>query len=141
MQYQFKSIAQYIASVFVIALTLTSCQKEFGSKQNLPTDNTSLTTTATSPTIAVAASSSSGTATTGGSSSDSVYVMHTCEKGHRRDSIAFTALPATVQAYLGANYTGYSFIKAFAVKDTTGTIKGYVAVSYTHLTLPTKRIV
>jgi hypothetical protein len=128
MQYQFKSIAQYIASVFVIALTLTSCQKEFGSKQNLPTDNTSLTTTATSPTIAVAASSSSGTATTGGSSSDSVYVMHTCEKGHRRDSIAFTALPATVQAYLGANYTGYSFIKAFAVKDTTGTIKGYVAI-------------
>jgi hypothetical protein len=54
--------------------------------------------------------------------------MHSCEKGHHRDSIAFTALPATVQAYLGTNYTGYSFIKAFAVKDTTGTIKGYVAI-------------
>ena len=128
MQYQFKSIAQYIASVFVIALTLTSCQKELGLKANAPTNNTTLPTTATSPTIAVAASSSSGTANSGGTSSDSVYVMHTCEKGHHRDSIAFTALPATVQAYLGTNYTGYSFIKAFAVKDTTGSIKGYVAI-------------
>lgn len=127
MQHTFKSIAQYITAVIAIAITLTSCQKEFGGRMN-NTATTTLPTTATSPTIAVAASSSSSGAASSSSSSDSVYVMHTCEKGHYRDSIALTALPATVQAYLGTNYTGYSFIKAFAVKDSTGSVKGYVAI-------------
>lgn len=127
MQHKFKPIAQYITAILVMAITFTSCQKEFGGRMNNTTSNT-LPTTATSPTIAVAASNSSGTSTNGGSSSDSVYVMHSCEKGHYRDSIAFGALPAAVQAYMGTTYTGYSFIKAFAVKDTTGTIKGYVAI-------------
>ena len=121
----------YIVTALVVVISLTSCQKEFGIKNNQSTDNTNLTTTATSATIAVAASgstSTSGGTISNGSASDSIYVMHTCEKGLHRDSIALSALPATAQSYLTSNYPGNTFIKAFAVKDTTGTIKGYVAI-------------
>lgn len=131
MKTNIKSTVHYILSALLLGASLTACQKEFGIKNNPTPTNTNLTTTTTSATIAVAATgstSTSGGAISNGSSSDSVYVMHTCERGHRRDSIALSALPASVQAYLSTNYPGNTFIKAFAVKDTTGTIKGYVAI-------------
>lgn len=124
MKANIQSTIYFIVTALVAGISLTSCQKEFGIKNNQSSANTNLTTTATSATIAVAATGSAGN----GSSSDSVYVMHTCEKGHHRDSITLSALPVTAQAYINTNYPGNTFIKAFAVKDTTGTIKGYVAI-------------
>jgi hypothetical protein len=62
------------------------------------------------------------------SSADSIYVLHICEPHHRRDSIAFTSLPATALDYLNTNYAGYTTIKAFVIKDSSGTVKGYVAI-------------
>lgn len=55
-------------------------------------------------------------------------MIHNCERGKHRDSVAALALPATIQAYLTTNYSGYTFNKAFAVKDTTGKVKGYVVI-------------
>ncbi len=114
----------FVAALFILA-GATSCKKEIsGASADVVA---TLATTATSSTIAVA---TNGSTTTGvnGSASDSVYVVHQCEKGQRRDSIAATALPATIQTYLTTNYAGYAFTKAFSVKDTSGVVKGYVVI-------------
>ena len=42
--------------------------------------------------------------------------------------VLFTSLPSTSTAYLTANYAGYTAQKAFVIKDTTGAVKGYVAI-------------
>ena len=77
----------------------------------------------TSATIAVAASAS--TAFT-----DSVYLLQPCERGSRRDTISESNLPATVSAYISSNYSGSVFHRAFALKNSSGTVTGYVAVIY-----------
>lgn len=100
-------------------LLFTSCQKS---------DVTESSDDTTSSTIAVAASESAArTATTG---TDSVYLLQRCERGGRRDSIAQSALPAAVNTYLALNYAGSTFHKAFAIKNSGGTVTGYVAVIY-----------
>ncbi len=118
------SIAYFMAAILFIA-GATSCKKEISGNGNNDTNN-SVANAATSSTITVAATAAGAAAT--GSATDSVVVMHKCEKGERRDSLAAAALPTTVQAYVAANYSGNTFIKAFSVKDTTGTVKGYVVI-------------
>lgn len=61
---------------------------------------------------------------------DSVYLAHSCGNGESRDSIAQADLPAAITTYLDANYAGYTYHKAFAVKDSTDAITGYVVVIY-----------
>lgn len=100
-------------------LLVTSCQKS---------DLTESSDDATSSTIAVAASASVAAMATG--STDSVYLLQRCERGGKRDSIAQSALPAAVNTYLAANYAGSSFHKAYAIKNSAGTVTGYVAVIY-----------
>lgn len=78
-----------------------------------------------SATIAVAASASRSTA-----AGDSVYIIQPCPRGGARVAIAEADLPATASAYLTANYAGYTFTKAFAVKDNNGTTTAYVAVLF-----------
>lgn len=120
---QLKPIFSYaIAAMFVIT-GATSCKKEISGNNN---DNTTLATTSTSSTIAVA-TDGSGTST-GSAGGDSVYIINPCAKGNHRDSVAASALPASITSYLSSNYNGYTFKKAFAVKDTTGTVKGYVVI-------------
>src|SRR5689334_12024487 len=95
------------------ALIFSSCKK----------DNADGTTDSdTSGTIAVAATLSAAPVP------DSVYLSHSCGNGGRRDSIGQADLPAAVISYLDANYAGFTFHKAFAVKDSTATVTGYVAV-------------
>lgn len=124
MKKQFKTTYTYLAATILLMAGVSSCQKEISG--NRADQNAVLATTATSSTIAVA--TNGGTTTTGGATTDSVYVVHNCDKGQRRDSVAASALPATLSSYLTANYSGYSFTKAFAVKDTLGTVKGYVVI-------------
>lgn len=124
MKQNMKKLYKAGVAAAVVIICATSCKKE----ASIGTDTTAgatVATTSTSSTIAVAASS--GTTTNSGSS-DSVYVIHNCERGTHRDSVAASSLPATVQTYLTTNYSGYSFVKAFAVKDTAGSVAGYVVI-------------
>lgn len=79
-----------------------------------------------SGTIAVAASTTTSTSGT----TDSVYLVQPCQRHEHRDSIAASALPSSVTTYLSTNYNGYSFAKAFALKNSSSTITGYVVVIY-----------
>lgn len=106
----------------IASLFLTACQKNNTSLSSAGVTSTDATT-ATSSTIAVVASASVATA-------DSVYIVQPCQRGAHRDSIAQTDLPATVSSYLNANYVGYTFHKAFSIKDSTGTLVGYAVVIY-----------
>lgn len=116
-----KTTAPYFIAAALMIAGATSCKKEISGSAN---NEETLVTSSTSSTIAVAAESgaSSGTA------SDSVYIINPCNKGTHRDSVAAAALPSTIQTYLSSNYSGYIFNKAFAVKDTTGAVKGYVVI-------------
>jgi hypothetical protein len=99
-----------------IMISMVSCSKELSS----PSSNTTgPTTTSTSSTIAVA-TDSSGT--------DSVYILQRCDRGFFRDSLAASALPDSVNSYLQASYTGYVFVEAFVIKDSAGTVGGYVVI-------------
>ncbi|MDQ6812625.1 MAG: PepSY-like domain-containing protein [Bacteroidota bacterium] len=52
--------------------------------------------------------------------------MGACAAHHRADTIAFSSLPTSIGTYLTANYSGYTFKKAFADKDASGNVAGYV---------------
>lgn len=103
------------SSAVMLSLLLYSCDKQ-GSISASP-DSTE------SSAIVVAASATAA-------SSDSVEIEHSCGRGGSRDSIAESALPDSVGSYLNANYAGYTFHKAFAVKDSADAITGYVVVIY-----------
>ncbi|MDE3251545.1 MAG: hypothetical protein KGO92_01990 [Bacteroidota bacterium] len=121
-----QSISIYAYGIFatILMLGVSSCKKDLSGSNGVNLTTAPLTT-ATSSTIAVA---TNGTATNGGTATDSVYVISPCERGQHRDSVAAADLSATIQSYLTTNYSGYSFVKAFAVKDTTGTIHSYVVI-------------
>ncbi len=123
MKQQMKTTYTYLIAAALIITGATSCQKEVSGNANADA-NAILATTSTSSTIAVSGGSTSG----GTASRDSVYIVNPCEKGTHRDSVAASSLPAAIQAYLSTNYSGNTFVKAFAVKDTAGTVKGYVVI-------------
>ena len=126
MKKQLKTTYTYFIAAALVIIGATSCQKDLSSKTTADISGT-VVTTSTSSTITVAVNG--GTTTTGGATTtDSVLVVHNCERGQHRDSVAASALPATIQAYLTANYSGFTFNKAFAVKDTTGAVKSYVVI-------------
>ena len=105
-----------IFSALSFIFLLASCKKE-NSVSN--TGGTSQSVVSATQSIAVA---------TGSTSNDSIYVIHTCAPDHHLDSIALTALPATITDYLSANYSGYTFQKAYTDKDSSGAISGYVVI-------------
>jgi len=105
-----------ILSLFSFILFLSSCNKE-NSVANI--GSTSQSVVSATQSIAVAA---------GTTSNDSIYVIHTCAHDHHLDSIAMSGLPAAITDYLTANYSGYTFQKAYTDKDSSGTISGYVVI-------------
>lgn len=105
-----------ILFIFSFILFLASCQKEISVPN---TGSTSQSIVSATQSIAVA---------TGTTSNDSIYVIHTCAPDHHLDSIAVGGLPAAITDYLSANYSGYSFQKAYTDKDSSGTISGYVVI-------------
>jgi hypothetical protein len=76
-------------------------------------------TSSSSPTIGIAVDSSSN---------DSIYIIQPCPPGYFRDSVAATALPANITAYLDSNYVGFTFLRGYVIKDSAGNIGGYVAI-------------
>lgn len=126
MKKQFRTTYTYIAASLFLTMAAISCKKELsgaGAGQNAV-----VATTSTSSTIAVSTNGGETTTTAGSGTTDSVYVIHNCERGLHRDSVAAADLPAAIQSYLNTNYSGYSFVKAFAVKDTQNAVKGYVVI-------------
>ena len=100
----------------MLILLIAACNKELsgtGSSASSPV------TSPTSATIAVAVDSAS---------KDSVYFLQRCNSGYYRDSIAASALPDTVTSFLANNYAGYLFKTAFEIKDSAGTVGGYVVI-------------
>ena len=104
--------------VITAAVAFSSCQKEAA----VTTANNTAIQAAVAQTQAVAVTSSTTT------SGDSIYVIHACpERGHL-DSVAFSSLSSSITSYLSANYSGYTFQKAFTAKDASGAIQGYVVI-------------
>ena len=109
-----KAIALFLLS----GIIFTACKKDLSGTTS---------TVASSATIAVAATE---TASTTAGSTDSVYVVQPCERGSTRDSIAESALPASVTTYLTTNYSGYTFNKAFAIVNSSGVTTNYVVIIF-----------
>jgi len=98
------------------ALILSACNKDLSRSTS---SSTTSTTSSTSATIAVAVDSLTG---------DSIYIKQACARGYFRDSISASAVPSNIIAYLDTNYAGYSSTKAYVIKDSAGTIGGYVLI-------------
>lgn len=114
-----KKLLPGLAGCILSTVVFISCQKDTSQANDSDSESTSAA-------IAVATSESSATGTV----ADTVYVMHQCGKGKHRDSIAESALSASITSYLSSNYSGYSFHKAFAVKDGSGVVSAYVVIIY-----------
>ena len=111
--------ARYLILLISSAMLLfVACNKEMSATNN--SNNTGTNTSSSSSTTIAVASDSSG--------SDSVYILQQCEHGFFRDSVDSSALPSVVLNYLTANYAGYSFHNGYIIKDSTGTIGGYVVI-------------
>jgi hypothetical protein len=96
----------------VALLGLASCEKAA-----LNSDTASLIANLNA--VAVTADTTSG---------DAVYIINTCHHGDRRDSVAFSSLPASVGTYLTANYPGYTFKKAFKVVTPSSANDGFIVI-------------
>jgi len=108
----------FILSLAILLFAVVSCQKEMSATNTTHTSG-STATTSTSSTIGVATDSSGR---------DSVFIIQSCDHGYFRDSIGASALPDSILNYLTANYPGYTFIKGFVIKDSAGSVGGYVVV-------------
>lgn len=101
---------------------LASCTKDAVKSTTKNTASGALATAvASTGAIAIAAISASGT-------TDSLYVVGCMGKHGKKDSVALSALPAAIGTYLTANYSGYTFSKAFSVKDSLSVVTNYIVV-------------
>ena len=102
----------------VLCLGIVSCSKELSSGSSTTSTSSSVTT---SSVIAVAVSSSSG-------STDTIYVLQPCAAGYFRDSLPASSLLPAITAYLDTAYSGYQYLKGYVIKDSAGTVGGYVVI-------------
>ncbi|MFI5140073.1 MAG: PepSY-like domain-containing protein [Sphingobacteriales bacterium] len=112
-----------------VSFLLSACQKVAQAPTGSTatgTKNTTATTTTTTATVNSAAFSSSQAIVVSATPGDTVYVVGTCTPGSKADTLAASALPASVTAYLTANYAGYTFVKAYKTLNSTSVIQGYV---------------
>lgn len=112
-------IKSALLGLSIALLSLGSCQKD-----KLTLDNelefAKLEAITISSTSAIAGS---------GSSSDTLYAMGACKKGNKKISMEFTALPASIATYLNANYSGYTFQKAFQIAiESSSAIDSYAVI-------------
>ncbi|SDG03579.1 Putative beta-lactamase-inhibitor-like, PepSY-like [Mucilaginibacter gossypii] len=112
----------FYASLLMVGtiIGLASCKKENASKS---ASAGSVSSSAVTSTGAIAISlASSGTTT------DSVYMVGCYGKHDTKDSVAFSTLPTVIGTYLTANYSGYTFKKAYSITDSTNTVINYIVV-------------
>lgn len=108
----------FYATLMVLGtvICLASCKKENASKSG----STGVSSSAISSTGAIAISLASG-------STDSVYMVGCYGRHNQIDTVASSALPTAIGTYLTANYSGYTFKKAYAI-DSASTVVNYVVV-------------
>lgn len=99
---------------------LASCTKEISAGSGANTGTTVQQAAQQQQAIAIAAST-----TTAG---DSIYVMHTCEEHEKLTLSDSASLPSAALSYLDSTYAGYSGLRVFSVSDSSGQVKGYIAV-------------
>jgi len=102
----------YLAALVILA----SCSKE-----------KSLNNTAGASASAISATSAIGVGVSS-ATNDSIYVVGACEQHNQLDSIGAASLPAATTAYLDSSYAGYTVQKAYAQKDSSGNVTGYVVI-------------
>lgn len=101
----------------------SSCKKDATTSSATKTTSTSTLTASTLATyraIALASVDSAGT-------KDSIYMVNCFPPNGKIDSVAFNALPSAIGTYLTANYSGYTFTKAYKI-DSASVVVGYVVV-------------
>jgi hypothetical protein len=110
------NISMLCCSVFFVFI-FASCNKELSN----PTANGTSTNSISSDSGIIAIVLDSNT-------NDTIYILQPCAHGFFRDSVSASLLPANLNSYLTSNYNGYTLIKAYEIKDSTGNIGGYVAI-------------
>lgn len=113
-----------LVALAAAVMLFSSCQKD--SAQITEDSGATSTATVASTSIMVAATTGSSTATGTTAVKDSLALMKACPPGGKKDTVAFSALPASISTYLTANYAGYTFQKAFKVLIKAGVLDGYV---------------
>jgi len=115
----------FVMIALVAAGLLSACQKN----SSLNTSGNSAAKTSTGTIASTSTGNIVVAVTANAVSADSVVLMNACTPGIKPpDTLAFSALPASVGTYLTANYAGYTKQKAFKILDRTGAIVGYVVV-------------
>lgn len=111
----------FYATLLVLGtvIVLASCKKENASKST----SASVSSSTVTSTGAIAISLASTSTTT-----DSVYMVGCYGKHDKKDTVAFSALPTAIGTYLTANYSGYTFKKAYSITDSTKTVVNYIVV-------------
>ncbi|WP_183557937.1 PepSY-like domain-containing protein [Mucilaginibacter sp. SP1R1] len=97
---------------------LSSCQKDNASKSAAAKSTSSTTVTSTG---AIGINLASGT-------TDSVYMVGCYGHHDKKDTVAFSALPTAIGNYLTANYSGYTFKKAYTITDSIKTVVNYIVL-------------
>ena len=116
-----KTHAQIKSALLVLSIALlglSSCQKD-AIPLNDKLEFAKLEAITISSTSAISGS---------GNSTDSLYAMEACKKGNKKTSVEFTLLPASIATYLSANYSGYTFQKAYQIANQTTSAVGSFAV-------------
>ncbi|TWJ02421.1 hypothetical protein JN11_01393 [Mucilaginibacter frigoritolerans] len=103
---------------------LSSCKKDVTSNSSSKTTTTS-TTTSSSLTGSIALTTLASTKT---STTDTIYLVNCFPSHGTKDSVAFSALPSAIGTYLTANYSGYTFEKAFKTTDSLKVANGFVVI-------------
>ncbi len=122
----------FVLLCVVLGLATVGCNKGVSTAASGTISSGTVTATATSSTITVAASLTS-TSTSGSSASgtsDSLLIIQPCGSGRHRTVVDSASLPTLITTYLTTNYAGYTFGKAFSIKDTSGTVTGYAVVIF-----------
>ncbi|GGH17325.1 hypothetical protein [Mucilaginibacter phyllosphaerae] len=111
---------------------LASCTKDADKAASTTANTTAATTAGTILATAVASTGSvaiAAVSTTG--TTDSLYLVGCLGKQSTIDTAAFSALPAAIGTYLAANYSGYTFVRAYNIKNTLSAVTNYVvAITY-----------
>ncbi len=112
----------YPCLVTLITLSiLSSCKKDAASVKT-----TTSTTTTTLLTSSGAISLAAVATTTG--TTDSIYMVNCYSPHGKKDTVAFSTLPSAIGTYLTANYSGYTFAKAYKIIDSVKVLTNYIVV-------------
>lgn len=114
----------YPCLVTLITLSIfSSCKKDAANVNS----TTSVKTTTTTLLASSGAISLASVATTTGKT-DSIYMVNCYPQHGKKDTVAFSALPSAIGTYLTANYSGYTFVKAYKITDSLKVVINYIVV-------------